>query len=197
KTELGWRIKNGQERSVPLLPEVVAVLRKVIGLRLVGPVFLREKLADKTPKLVGTRDEMERVLQEHVAARRGTGGVLGRMDVHQIARKVWWDAGAVKADVVRSTFVRIMEGLGRPQATCPKSWRHSFATLLQDANVDPLIRQQTLGHRPTNSTGLGMTGNYTHTRPETLRAQFEQALQRWPKSLSYALEWLRCQSRAP
>jgi len=69
----------------------------------------------------------------------------------------------VKADVVRNSFVRIMKSLGHPEATCPKSWRHSFATLLQDANVAPLIRQQVLGHKPTNSNGLGMTANYTHT----------------------------------
>jgi hypothetical protein len=31
-------------------------------------------------------------------------------------------------------------------------------------------------HRPTNGTGLGMTAKYTHTRPETLRQQVEQAL---------------------
>jgi hypothetical protein len=54
-------------------------------------------------------------------------------------------------------------------------------------------RQQTLGHRPTEKTGLGMTGHYTHTQPETLRKQIEQALRRWPRSLSYALEWLRSQ----
>jgi hypothetical protein len=59
---------------------------------------------------------------------------------------------------------------------------------LQDANVDPLIRQQVLGHRPTAGTGLGMTAKYTHTRPETLRHQIEQALRRWPESLRYALE---------
>jgi hypothetical protein len=28
----------------------------------------------------------------------------------------------------------------------------------------------------------------THTRPETLRQQVEQALRRWPESLKYALE---------
>jgi integrase len=67
-----------------------------------------------------------------------------------------------------------------PQSTCPKSWRHFFATLLQDANVDPPIRQQVLGHRPTSSTGLGMTTASTHTRPETLRLQVEGALRRWP-----------------
>ena len=35
--------------------------------------------------------------------------------------------------------------LGLEEATCPKSWRHTFATLLQDSNVDPLVRQITLG----------------------------------------------------
>jgi hypothetical protein len=47
----------------------------------------------------------------------------------------------------------------RYAATCPKSWRYSFATLLQVANVDPLIRQQVMGHKPTNPGGLGMTAN--------------------------------------
>jgi integrase len=190
KTELGWRVKTGQERMVPLLPEVVAVLRAAIGRRKGGPVFLREKLAGRTPMLTGNREDLERALQERVAARRGEGGPLARTEVHQVARKVWWDAGSVKADAVRITFVRVMEGLGHPEATCPKSWRHSFATLLQDGNVDPLIRQQVMGHRPTDTTGLGMTANYTHTRPETLRQQVEQALRRWPASLRYAVEWL-------
>jgi integrase len=191
KTELGWRIKTGQERSVPLLPEVVGVLRGVIGQRRAGLVFLREKLAGKTQKLVGARKDLERVLQERIAARRGEGDVLRRTEVQQIACKVWWDAGAVKTDAVRTTFVRVMAGLGKPEATCPKSWRHSFATLLQDANVDPLIRQQVMGHRPAKTTGLGMTANYTHTRPETLRQQIEQALRRWPESLACGLNRAR------
>jgi integrase len=188
KTELGWRIKTGQERTVPLLREVAAVLRVVIGRRKGGPVFLREKLAGRAPELAGDREELERVLRDRVAARRDEGAVLSRADVHRIARGVWWDAGKVKSDVVRGTFVRVMRGLKRPQATCPKSWRHSFATLLQDGNVDPLIRQQVMGHRPTNNTGLGMTAKYTHTRPETLRQQVERALRSWPASLLHALE---------
>jgi hypothetical protein len=51
-----------------------------------------------------------------------------------------------------------------------------------------LIRHQVLGHRTTNSSGLGMTAKYSHTRPETLRQQVEQALRMWPESLKYALE---------
>jgi integrase len=90
-------------------------------------------------------------------------------------------------DAVRNSFKRIMRGIGHPEATCPKSWRHSFATLLQDANVDPLIRQITLGHKATTGVGLGMTANYTHTRPETQRQQVEAALRRWPTTLEFAL----------
>jgi hypothetical protein len=86
--------------------------------------------------------------------------------------------------------MRIMRAIGHPEATCPKSWRHTFATILQDANVDPLVRQITLGHRPTNGAGLGMTGHYSHTRPETQRAQIEQALRLWPASLELARKFV-------
>src|SRR5262245_38276406 len=61
KPEPGWRVKTGGERSVPLLPEVAAVLRAVVGGRSAGPVFLRERLAGKTPALVGDRRELGRV----------------------------------------------------------------------------------------------------------------------------------------
>ena len=60
-----------------------------------------------------------------------------RAEAQRIARRVWWDAGADKADAVRASFVRVMKGIGHTEAACPKSWRHGFATLLQDANVDP------------------------------------------------------------
>lgn len=190
KTELGWRVKTGDERSIPLLPEVVAVLRSVIGGRMRGVVFLRQKLADKLPTLVADRREMELVCGERQVAARGESQALSRAEARKIARSVWWDSGMVKADIVRTSFIRIMKRIGHPESTCPKSWRHSFATLLQDANVDPLIRQQTLGHKPTNSNGLGMTANYTHTRGETQRQQIERALRLWPESLGYAMKRL-------
>jgi integrase len=185
KLGLGWRVKTGQERVVPLLPEVVAVLRGVIGGRTRGPVFLREKLGGRGPAVVGDRRELERVLRD-----RRAGRLLTRTEEATLAKKLWSDAGAVRADRVRQAFVGVMAGIGHPESTCPKSWRHTFATLLQDANVDPLIRQQVMGHKPTLNGGLGMTANYTHTRPETLREQVERALRRWPESLSYAAGWV-------
>src|SRR6201999_2990698 len=109
----------------------------------------------------------------------------------KISRSVWRDAGAIKADRIRTSFVRTMKVIGHPEATCPKSWRHTFATLLQDANIDPLIRQVTLGHKPTVSgqDGLGMTATYSHTRAATQKREIERALQLWPQSLQLAQDW--------
>lgn len=188
KTELGWRVKTGTERAIPLLPESVAVLISVIGARQAGPVFVREKYVRKTLPEYCDRRELERICAERIQAMKTPGSSLSRAEIQKIARSVWWDAGVLKADAVRLSFVRIMAAVGHSESTCPKSWRHSFATLLQDANVDPLIRQQTLGHKPTTNNGLGMTANYTHTRGETQRQQIEAALRRWGEVLRYAAE---------
>ena len=93
-------------------------------------------------------------------------------------RELEGDAGATKADRIRASFMRLTTRVGLIEATCPKSWRHTFATLLQDANVDPLVRQITLGHAATGGMegALGMTSIYTHTRPETQRREIFRAL---------------------
>lgn len=185
RPDLGWRVKTGQNRNVPLLPELVQVLKTVTGSRPNGVVFLRERL-DGSPKLSGD----SAVLAEELQARcRIAGSTLTRSERQKLARGVWQEAGAVNPDEIRHSFIRVTRLIGHPEATCPKSWRHSFATLLQDANVDPLIRQLTLGHAPTAAGGLGMTATYTHTRAETQKQQVEAALRRWPVSLELSRDY--------
>ena len=193
KPALGWQIKTRNQRSVPLLPEMVAVLRHAVGTRTAGPVFLRPRFgAGSRPVLAGDRVMLAHVCRERELA---AGGTLSRAEALRVARTIWRDAGAIKADAVRNSFIRIARTIGHPQATCPKSWRHSVATLLQDANVDPLVRQITLGHKPTGN-GLGITANYTHTRPETQRQQILAALRRWPKSLELARAFVQGSARS-
>ena len=92
---------------------------------------------------------------------------------------------------MRIEFKRITKRIGLAEVTAPKTLRHTFATALQDANVDPLIRNELMGHAPTRVTGLGaglgMTTVYTHTRPETKRRQLETALASRPAN-RYAAE---------
>jgi len=153
KPELGWRIKTRRERDIPLVSEVIGVLRRVIRDRTHGPVFVRQRFdATMLPLANADRDMLARALEDRLTdAESQSSSLLTRERQAKIARSVWRDAGIVSTDAVRNSYIRIMQVLGTPHATCPKCWRHTFATLLQDAGVDPLVRQITLGHAPTNS----------------------------------------------
>ncbi len=191
KNALGWRIKTGHERAVPLCPEAVAVFRRVIGQRTHGVVFLRPRFRDELPALHGPLSELEGEAEQRLARMRQSEESASRADSARVLRTVWRDAGLIRTDAIRKSFMRASRTIGRPEMTCPKSWRHTFATLLQDAEVDPLIRQITLGHKAANDArgALGMTGVYTHTRRETQKRQIERALNLWPQSLDLAREW--------
>ena len=194
KPELHWKIKTRRERSVPLIEEAVAVLRRVIGNRTAGPVFIRHQFNPLNSPL-GNLDQM--ALQEELRQRishadSGSVLTLSQTMEEKLARAVWREAGVIRSERVRTSLIRTAKSAGLKQSSCPKSWRHSFATLLQDANVDPLIRQVTLGHKPSEdarSGGLGMTGVYTHTRATTQKREIERALRFWPQSLAYARQW--------
>jgi hypothetical protein len=134
------------------------------------------------------------LLERQIASESGRANrTLTRAERSRVAGKVWKDAGLVEPDQIRLSFIRTTRMMGLAGVTCPKSWRHSFATLLQDANVDPLIRQLTLGHQPGSAgTGaLGMTAVFTHSRPETQRREILRALRLWPLSLHHASQWAR------
>ena len=192
KPELGWRVKTRRERPVPLVHEVVQVLRRVIGDRQAGPVFVRP---DAARALLHNANEaaLSRVVERRVlAAESALSQQICRTETARIHRAIWRDAGGVRVDAIRVSFMRTAQRAGLEAISCPKSWRHTFATLLQDANVDPLIRQLTLGHSPTAGpeSALGMTALYTHTRPQTQKREIERALSLWPKSLELGRRWI-------
>jgi integrase len=187
KPELGWRVKTGHGRKVPLLPEVVAVLRTMLGARREWVFSQREGCAKRPPKLTGNAGDLIDELRSRL---NDVGKPISRKEEQRITRAVWQQAGCIPADRIRISFCRIMRRIGHPESTCTKSWRHSFATLLQDTNVDPLIRQLVMGHSPTSAGGLGMTARYTLSRGETVRTQIEQALRNWPESMLLASRYV-------
>ena len=135
------------------------------------------------------REAAQRV--QHTEAE--TGMTTSRADRAKIIRTVWRDIGAIKPDRIRIEFMRLTQTIGLPHVTAPKTFRHTFATSLQDANVDPLVRNELMGHAPAASpmlgSGLGMTSVYTHTQPETKRRQLKAALEVRPAA-EVAHEWL-------
>jgi integrase len=201
KSQLGWQVKTRNEREIPLVEPLLDVLRLVIGTRKVGAVFLRRQIASgKESRLGGLgQSELERALELRIAEReRSDACCLSRAQWLGVAGSIWREAGAIETDRIRLEFIRLNRELGQPHQTAPKVLRHLFATSLQDANVDPLIRNELMGHSPEssgNGFGLGMTTQYTHTRPETRRKQLELALMNSP-SLELARKWIAKKSES-
>ena len=118
---------------------------------------------------------------------------MTRKDRQEVAATVWRDLGAIENDMVRREFLAVTGAIGVGEVTAPKTLRHTFVTTLQDANVDPLIRNELMGHVPAGislpGAGLAMTAVYTHTRPETKRRQLEEALS-GRAVIAFAEQWL-------
>jgi len=197
KAELGWITKTARERRVPLIPEVVAILRYATASRSTGLVFQRPAHGTDEPSwLEGDRYALSQITSQRLAqARAQHGRTVTRHEQSRIQALVWKNAGAVEVDRIRTSFMRTAKSAGL-NITCPKSWRHTFATLLQEANVDLLVRQETLGHKPAapEMSALGMTGVYTHTTPEFQRREIERALRLRPQTLEIAQRFIQQQT---
>ncbi len=194
KPKLGWQVKTRSEREVPLVSSLLGVLRHHLGGRSSGPVFrLRRYAGSDTPLLSGMiLAKLETVLSQRIARIESeSGGSLGRASRLAVARRIWRDVGAIKEEQVRLEFGRVTQTIGLPDATAPKLLRHQFATTLQEGKVDPMLRNELMGHSTTSAKGggLGMTAVYTHTRPETRRDQLESALRYGPAAAA-AVRWL-------
>jgi integrase len=183
KPKLGWQVKTRNERSIPLAPVSAVLLRRTIGERCTGPVFRQRRCdAGYDPPLGGLSTEMlAREIERRAAiCQSAVQEDLQRHARQTAARTVWRDMGALRTDWIRTEFMQLTAVIGMPEVTAPKTLRHTFATILQDANVDPLIRNELMGHSPAaamaGSTGLGMTTRYTHTRSETKSTQLEAAI---------------------
>lgn len=201
KPALGWQVKTRNERDIPLLPVLAEVLRVHVGGRRAGPVFRRRLWTDSAPRgcSTGGASAIEKELTRRIAESGAeTKGPLTRQERLRVARGVWRDLGAIKADRVRVEFMRLAKAIGLPQCTAPKLLRHQFATALQEGRVDPLIRNELMGHvAPGDRSvgrGLAMTAVYTHTQPETRRHQLEAALSSRP-AVAVAQEWVRRKAR--
>jgi integrase len=194
RPQFGWQVKTRNERVIPVAPELKEILRRTIGSRTGGTLLMRPRFSSNIPPPLATLSENALLAELH--DRKGhreseLSRPLTRAEQMTVCRTLWRDCGAVEPDRIRMEFMRVTEKLGFKQFTEPKILRHMFATSLQDANVDPLIRNELMGHSPEGIHGaLGMTAVYTHTRPETRREQLLMALERRP-ILKFARQWLQ------
>jgi integrase len=196
KSDLGWRTKTRNERDIPIICELADVLHQALRDRQRGPLFLRRRFYTngQEPVLVDCdRRQLAIELGRQVESRRlALSEAYTRFEEARIAKGIWRDAGATKEAVLRLEFMEVTASIGLPHLTCPKLLRHMFATSLQEANVDPLIRQELMGHSVGShrNGGLGMTAVYTHTQDRTRRKQLEAAMAKRQAAVEAARRWL-------
>ena len=193
KPRLGWLVKTRTERAIPINSELATVLTQHLGGRKTGPVFLQKRCYQRgyTPPLI---TKTVKQLEIECQNRFDLTEDQSRRSSALVAKSIWQDLCGITSNILRLEFNKITQMIGMPEVTAPKSLRHTFATSLQDTNVDPLIRNELMGHSPNDGKspgGLGMTAKYTHTRPETKRRQLEAALAKRP-SVELARLW--CQT---
>jgi integrase len=203
KAQFGWQVKTRNQRDVPLVPVLNKVLRHAIAGRSTGPVFRQRRFSNGREVLLAnvSLPALQRELALRVRRREAASDCsLSRTDRQQVSSTIWRDLGAIDNDLVRREFINVMTGIGMGEITAPKTLRHTFATILQDANVDPLIRNELMGHMPAGLSapggGLAMTAVYTHTRPETKRRQLDDAFA-GRAVIQYAEQWLNIRCSAP
>jgi integrase len=202
KPKLGWQVKTRNQRDIPLVPVLAKVLRHVLAGRSTGPLFQQRRFSHGCEALLTSPSQsaLERELALRLRRREaGSDLVLTRKDRQEVANTIWRDMGAMETDMVRREFLAVTEVIGMGEVTAPKTLRHTFATTLQDANVDPLIRNELMGHVPAGisqpGASLAMTAVYTHTRPGTKRRQLMEALTA-RSAVKYAEQWLQSRSTA-
>lgn len=206
RPNVGWQTKTRQDRSIPLMADHTHFLKSVIGTRACGTLFQRMQFSvsslpvwASSSKLMEAELTCRQRLQEQALAHS-----LSRKEVASLSRQLWFEMGTIKTDQIRTRLTRHSRRAGIEDTLTPKLFRHLFATILQAGRVDPLIRNELLGHIPEDGPrtggGLGMTANYTHTHIETKREQMQCAFQKhilWAM-IEKRLETLRknCVSKA-
>ena len=152
KRELGWQIKTRNEREIPISSSLCCVLEEALEGRSYGPVFRQRRCSgDFIPPLDNrTPSDLERIYRRRCEEAKAED----RQSEAEVAKTIWRDLGALKNDQIRREFNKVTDKIGRPDMTAPKSIRHTFATIMQEANVDPLVRNQLMGHVP-GSTAHG------------------------------------------
>ncbi len=147
KSRLGWKVKTRNERDIPLIPELVDVLGNHLGDRRTGPVF-RRRSCRSTPKIaMGDLKTLALQLESRCASKQAAqeSPITNRQQL-RVAHGFWMEIGAVPEDRVRLEFMRLTKRIGLAELTAPKMLRHMFATTLQEGRVDPLIRNELMGH---------------------------------------------------
>ena len=170
KPELSWYVKTSRDRTLPILEGIDATLRRLIGERKAGFVFLDRPFATGERNAT-VRAKSPAALKEYFERELDVARDGGPSEDKALARHMENVArmlGKISEKRVRQEFIALTKAIGRDDLTRVHSLRHVFSTRAQEAGTNPLLVQQILGH-----STLEMTNTYTHLGIEAQRQALE------------------------
>jgi integrase len=161
---LDYRTKGVRDKQLPLLPEIVRLLKQPTQ---GGLLFLRRSVVDATkrPPLLGAT--LSELVQEYTRRCLKLSTAAARAEVRD---QLFVDAGGLTYKMIQGEFTRVAGGLGWIKQATLKDFRHLFSTCMANGGVPAHECQYLLGH----STGNGMLLRYTHLNQ--VRAHYERAV---------------------
>jgi integrase len=98
KPELGWQVKTRNERSVPLVPELIGLLKIATADRKTGPVFRRRRCVAGSERQLWTLrpEQLHEEYQVRIeASQQSRNGITCRQQRQRIALRLWVELGAI------------------------------------------------------------------------------------------------------
>lgn len=174
KPELFWSVKTRQRRQLPITPATDLILRRHIGTRSAGFVFLEHDYwnGTKSPvRVFSDPSSFRRHLTKLVAKLASIKPDVTDRDKHHAVVRYCRRLGQIQTKRIREEFCRLTTAIGCPEFTRAHDLRHLFASRAIEAGVDSLMVQEILGH-----TTLLMTKRYTHLAMKAKRDKLAGAM---------------------
>jgi len=170
KPAMHWQVKTRRRRRLPLTADMLTLLKKLIGDRKAGFVFLNEPFwsGARSPIEAFANDKkfLERLLG--IAAEVAADPAATKRQERKAVAHFCWTMGQIAVKRLQAEFSRITARIGCPEFTRVHDLRHLFATRAQERGANPLLVQEIVGH-----TNLDMTKRYTHLGMDSKREVIE------------------------
>jgi integrase len=164
--ELDYRTKGRRDKRFPLLASVDGYWNHLRAETIQGVLFQRRRVVDgRQPSALAKLSLAE--LQD-LYRERLQGQQKGHEARKKLRNQLFFEAGGIDYDELKSAFHRIHKQLGWPAAATLKDFRHLFATTLANAGMPEGYRKYLLGHAPGRDAAVA----YTHLNK--LREHYER-----------------------
>ena len=160
KPELYWRVKTGRRRKLPLPPEMLRLLVRLIGGRKSGFVFLNAEFycgLRHPASEFGSPQAFKAHLQRIATDAMVSNPEATERELRRVVAAFCRTMAQIPEKRIRLELMKLTKRIGCPEFTRAHDFRHLFASRAQEAGMNPLLVQDMLGHAT-----MDMTRRYTH-----------------------------------